>query len=159
MVKKICMVFLCFMVVGLSACGRNDKGKTDSKLAGVSLEEIMVNVYKGFDEERLPVLSNTVINEENLAYYTGLETLDYSEGLASEPMIGSIAHSVVLLRVSDGVDIEKIKKDIKSKVDPRKWICVQVNEKDVVVDSRDNIIILIMVNDISNDILKNFKAI
>ena len=64
--------------------------------------------------------------------------------MASEPMIGSSAHSIVLIRVNDGSDIAKIKEDIKTNVDPRKWICVGVDPENVVVDNIDNMIILIM---------------
>ena len=40
----------------------------------------------------------------------------YEEILASEPMMGSIAHSVVLVRIKDGANIEDAKTKIKENV-------------------------------------------
>lgn len=161
MKKKLSIGLLCFMCVLVSACSNTDKEGTgnSSELSTMKLETMMEGIYKGIGEDELPSLVNTPVTAENLKNYTGLESLDFEEGLASEPMIGSIAHSVVLLRVSDGVDIEKTKSDIKQNVDPRKWICVGVEDKDVLVDSRDNVIVLIMVNGIASDLQKNFKAL
>ncbi|HSN65364.1 MAG TPA: hypothetical protein VLS94_01935, partial [Fusibacter sp.] len=95
----------------------------------------------------LPSLANTELTEENEAYYIGTNDVAYTEALASEPMMSSIAHSVVLLRVEEGADIEKIKETIKTKVDPRKWICVGVEAEDVIVDNIGNLVILIMIDD------------
>ena len=84
-------------------------------------------------------------------------SLDFEEGIASEPEMSSIAHSVVVVRVKDGVDIEKTKQEIKEKVDPAKWICVQASS--VIVESKDNVIILIMLdnNDIATKMQETFK--
>ena len=59
--------------------------------------------------------------------------------------------------VKDGVDIEKTKQEIKEKVDPAKWICVQASS--VIVESKDNVIILIMLdnNDIATKMQETFK--
>jgi len=48
------------------------------------------------------MLMNTEVNEENVEYFLGTKDIEYEEALASEPGIGSIAHSVVLVRVKDG---------------------------------------------------------
>ena len=45
-------------------------------------------------------------------------------GLASA-MIGSIAHSVVLLKLPEGADVAAVAADIEANMDPRKWICVE----------------------------------
>ena len=60
-------------------------------------------------------------------------------------MIGSIAYSVVLVRMEENADIEAAKKAIKENVNPRKWICAEVAEEDVIVKSKGDLIILIMV--------------
>ena len=60
-------------------------------------------------------------------------------------MIGAIAYSVVLVRMEDGADIEAAKTAIKENVNPRKWVCVEVPEEDVIVKSKGDLIILIMV--------------
>jgi hypothetical protein len=108
-----------------------------------SLETIMESVYSRIGEKPMMTM-NTVVSDENVKYYLGLESLNGAEALASESMIGAIAHSVVLLRAPQGSDVEALKKEIKEKVDPRKWICVGVEREEVIVDSIGNLIIMII---------------
>ncbi|WP_052466524.1 hypothetical protein [Beduini massiliensis] len=157
MLKKILIVCLSLMLIVLTGC--SGKPSSTENLNDLSLEQIMEKVYAGIKEDQLPGLMNTPLSQENLNYALGLDALDFKEGLVSEPMMSSIAHSVVIVRVNDGVDVEKTKADIEANIDPRKWICVEVNEKDVIVDSKDNVIILIMVNDLAKDIHNNFKKL
>jgi len=132
-------LFSLFLVTG---CGEENKN-----IEG-TLEEIMTNVYKDVPEEDRPMmLENMEVTVENIEYYLGTSDIEYEEALASESGIGSIAHSVVLVRTKENADIENIKTKIKENVDPRKWICVGVEKEDVIVENRGNLIILIMVED------------
>lgn len=133
-------------------CSQTGAETSENPILKGELSAIFETIYKNSGME-LPNLANTELTKENEAYYIGTNDVAYTEALASEPMMSSIAHSVVLLRVEEGADIEKIKETIKAKVDPRKWICVGVEEDDVVVDNIGNLVILIMVND--SDALHN----
>lgn len=139
--KKIFLVLLMgFFMFALTGCGE--------KSVEGNLEDLMTSVYEGLEDDEKPMmLTNTEVNEENIEYYLGTKDIDYEEALASESGVGSIAHSVVLVRVKDGADIESIKTEIKENIDPRKWICVGVEEEDVIVKNKGNLIILIMVED------------
>ena len=139
--KKISLfITIIAMILILPGCS--------SKNVEGSLEDIMTKVYADIPEEERPMmLMNTEVNEENIEYYLGTKDIEYTEALASESGVGSIAHSVVLLRAKEGADIEKIKTSIKDNVDPRKWICVGVPEEDLIVENKGNLIILIMVED------------
>jgi Domain of unknown function (DUF4358) len=152
--KKIISILLMFLI-SLSAVACTNSKSDSSNIEG-SLPDIMAKIYKG-TENNSPKLMQTEVTSENLSYYLGIETLDFKEALASEPMMTSIAHSVVLVRVNDGVDIEKIKTEIKEKVDPRKWICVGVEDNNVIVDSVGDLIVLIMDNENPDTLYKNFK--
>ena len=137
-------IFLMLLMVGfvltLTGCG--------SKNVEGTLEEIMTSVYEDISEENRPMmLTNIEVNEENIEYYLGTSDIEYEEALASESGVGSIAHSVVLVRVKDNADIEEVKTKIKENVDPRKWICVGVEKDDVIVKNKGNLVILIMVED------------
>ena len=113
-----------------------------------TLEELMTKVYADIPEESRPMmLGNIVVDSENIEYYLGTNDIDYKEALASESGVGSIAHSVVLVRLNDGADTEKVMEAIKDKVDPRKWICVGVEKEDIIVKNKGNLVILIMVED------------
>jgi len=139
--KRISLVLcVCVFAFLMTACGgeKNVEG---------SLEELMTKVYADFKEDELPMLGQTEVNEENIEYYLGDSGIEYESALASEPMMGSIAHSVVLVRTKDNADIEGIKTKIKEKIDPRKWVCVGVEKEDVTVLNKGNLVALIMVQD------------
>ena len=144
--KKILLVIMVFtMAMFITGCGKEEK--KDPNIEG-TLEEIMTKVYEKLPEDNRPMmLGNIEVTEENVEYYLGSSDIKYTEALASEPGIGSIAHSVVFLRVEDGEDIEKVKTTINEKVDPRKWLCVGVEREDLIVKNKGNLVILIMVED------------
>lgn len=138
--KKIGLLVSIFVFsLFITGCSNNVSG---------TLEEVMEKVYENIPENERPMmLTNTKVTDENIEYYLGTKDIEYEEALASESGVGSIAHSVVLVRTKDNADIEAIKDKIEDNVDPRKWICVGVEEDDVVVENKGNLIILIMVED------------
>ncbi len=86
------------------------------------------------------------------------EKIGVTEAIVCEPMMSSNAHSVAVVRVKDGTDIEMAKAEIKKNVDPRKWICVGVNPKNVMVENIGNLIALIMDNNVGNQMSANFRS-
>lgn len=118
-----------------------------------SLEDLMELVYTDFEK---PMLQNVQISPEDTEYYLGVKDLQFEEALASEAMITSMAHSVCLVRVADGTDIEQMKKDIKENVNSFKWICVGVEKENVIVDNVGNTIILILDNQNRQLLHENF---
>ena len=135
MKKILFMLVALISIISLTGCGeKNVEG---------SLEEIMDKVYASIPEDERPMmLMNTEVTKENVEMYLGTKDIEYEEALASESGVGSIAHSVVLIRVKDNADVEAIKEKIEKNVNPRKWICVEAEE--VEVESKGNLIILIM---------------
>lgn len=142
MKKLILCLLVGVMVLGTVACSNEAPVEKEPEITG-TLEEIMGQIYAGLEFE-MPKTMNTEVSNENMAYFLGTTEVDYAEGLASEAMISSIAHSVVLVKVNDGADIEDIKSKIKDNVDGRKWICVGVEEDEIIVDNVGNLVILIM---------------
>ncbi len=108
-----------------------------------SLESLIDAIYTATGLE-LPMLMTSPLTKDNQAYMLGVDNFDFIEGFASEPMINAQAHSVVLLTVEEDSDIEAIKEDIRANVNGYKWICVGIESENIIVDSRDNMIILIM---------------
>ena len=141
--KKLSLCFMAILLMlGLTGCGeRNVKG---------SLEEIMEKVYASVPENERPMmLTNIEINDENIESFLGTSDIEYEEALASESGVGSIAHSVVLMRVKDNANVEAIKEKIEKSANPRKWICVEA--EDVEVESKGNLIILIMSSEVNTE--------
>lgn len=145
------MVICMTMALSLSACSQVPE-------IGGTLEEIMQKIYDGAEVTNQYFVYNTVVNEENRKGYLGTDDVSFLEGIASEPMISTLPHSIVLIRVENGSNIEAAKKLIKDNADPRKWICVGVDEENVVVDNIGNLIVLIMSND-SAAFHASFKAL
>lgn len=125
-------------ILFMAGCGKEKEENIEG-----SLEELMTKVYAEIPEDERPMmLMNVEVTKENAEYYIGSADIEFEEALASEPGVTSIAHSVVLIRTKENADVESIKKTIKEKVNPRKWLCVEAEQ--VVVESRGNLIILIM---------------
>lgn len=96
-------------------------------------------------------------DEETLQYMTGLEDVsDLEYVVVSEPMMSSQAYSLILAKVKEDADVEKIAKEMNENVDIRKWICVAAEM--VYTTSSDNVIFLVMSRDeLAAPIYKTFK--
>ena len=117
------------------------KPKTEANVEG-TLEEIMGKLYAGIPAENLPMLGQMPVDSESAEYYLGTTEVSFKEVLVSEPMIGSIPHSVVLVRLNDAKDAADAVAKIKESANPRKWVCVEA--KNVVVESKGDLVVLIM---------------
>ena len=113
-----------------------EETETDPKLT-----EILSFVYDGIES---PAVAPVALNADNEKYYLGVEGLGYRAGIGSDAMITSIAHSVVLIEMEEGADIEAAKKSIKENADGIKWICVGVSDENIRVESVGNYVLLVM---------------
>ena len=117
------------------------KPKAEANVEG-TLEELMAKLYAGIPAENLPMLGQMPVDSESVEYYLGTTEVSFKEALVSEPMIGSIPHSVVLVRLNDAKDADAAVAKIKASANPRKWICVQATN--VIVESKGDLVVLIM---------------
>lgn len=121
------------------------KNATPKNVEG-TLEEIMTKLYAGINQDNLPMmLSNMEINKESLENFVGTSEIDMKEAMVSESGVGSIAHSVVLIRLNDASKANDAVTKIKEHANPRKWICVEASN--VVVKSKGDLVVLIMSNE------------
>lgn len=110
-----------------------------------SIMEIYGALYSGL--ENGPILSALwamPFDAETAGYYIGAEGLNIVEGYACEPMMSSVAHSVCLVRLAEGSDIEAAKTAIRDNVNPNKWLCVGVDPANIRVENIGNLILLVM---------------
>lgn len=155
MSKKIIIAVLIIAIAGVAGFVVWNMNKTDnSKRTDVAdvknvegtLEEIMTKVYADIPEENLPMaLGNIEVDAESVESFVGTTDINYKEILANESMVGSIAHSVVLVRLQDAKDAEAVVEKIKTNANPRKWICIEASN--VVVKSKGDLVLLIMSNE------------
>ena len=143
---------ICLSAFVLTGCGeKNVEGE---------LDELMTKVYSQLPEDKTPMgLTNIEVTAENVEGFLGTADIEYKEALASESMVGSIAHSVVLVRVEDELKVEEVMAQIKDNVNPRKWICVGVEEDQVIVKNKGNLIILIMAADGAEELEAGFDGL
>lgn len=152
-------------LVSLSLVGCNGNTASVSNVEG-ELVDLMVGLYEPNIKDTLPMVDAAAIPsdmflKEDIAGFIGTDKFDFEEAYVSEPMMGSYAHSVVLIRVAEGVDVEEFKAEISKEVEAqaiyRKWICVGVEPGNVIVDSIGDLIILIMDDEHGTAIHENFK--
>ena len=152
--KKI--ISLLFLLMGVliitSGCQKKQENVEEN------LTDIMAKIYEnaGVSNEDMETVS---LNDENSSYYIGDVSFSFKEGLASEPIMSSVAHSVVLVRLNSASDAEKAKKEIKEKVDPNKWICVSVDEENVYVESIGDLVLLVMDNQNGEKLKTSFLSL
>lgn len=64
-----------------------------------------------------------------LKNYTGLDSAEkLTDAAVYEPMTGSQAFSLVLVRVVDAADAKTVAQQMKDNINPAKWICVTADE-------------------------------
>lgn len=115
------------------------------------LSAIIEKIY-GVKDTGLKVGNNVVdlSNMDSVQYYTGLNDVSkVKEALASETLIGSQAYSLVLVRAIDAASAESVANDMLSGINPRKWVCVEADDLQVV--TYDDLVMLIMVSSSHED--------
>lgn len=117
--------------------------------ADASLVTLMDEIYG--DKKDIMVGQTVLYNgmgadgtTQPLTWFIGTDDVKFEAGLASEAMISSQAHSIVLLRMPEGADMEAAKTKIRESIDPFKWICVGVNPDKVRVESNGNLICVVL---------------
>jgi len=152
MKKWIALLMTLIMVFTFAACGA---GAAGGQTVSGTLPEIVDAIYAAadLDAETRDFVDSDVygpvtmeMDAESMIYYFGVDIPDAEEAVFSEPMMNANPFSVCLVRVKDGTDVEALKKDIKANADPRKWVCVGVEDSDVRVESIGNVVLLVMAN-------------
>jgi len=146
--KKLIAVFLVLSLF-LTGCEK------EKNIEG-TLPEIMEKLYANISEEELPMFTeNQEITKDTIENFIGTKEIEFESAIASESMVGSVAHSIVLLRVKENQNYEDIVSKIKESANPRKWICVEA--ENVIVKNKGNLIVLIMTNELASKIEENFN--
>lgn len=100
---------------------------------------------------------NTEVTSDMFEYLVGAAYVDGAYAVASAPMIGSIAHEVVLVELPEGTDVAAFAAEMEGNMDPRKWICVEA-ESCWVKTSGNYVVKVMSTNDMSAAIEANFNT-
>ena len=159
MKKLFALLCAVALLVSLAACASN-KDETPAEetnpVDDMALSDIMNDILDGVAD--LPQYEVVDLTEENFEFFTFIPYEEGYEAVEADALIGSIAHSVVLVRVPDGTDAAQVAADMEANANPAKWICV--NAEATHVRQHGNTILLVMSSvDIANAILKNFDSL
>lgn len=129
--------------------------KKENNITKMSLKSILKASTKG---AQLPDNYITKITKDNFEDYFGDADIDFKEAIVSEANINAIAYMIGMIRLNDNEDVQKAVDTLKKSVDPNRWICVVPDS--VIIDSNQNVIIVIMDEKNNADTIhNNFKNI
>ena len=135
MKKMIALILALVMATAMVACGNKAPAAADKAPLAGTMEENALKVMEiapvEFMAGTMPVdLTDT--SEDGkwaLSYFTGLsDAAKITDVCVYEPMMGSQAFSLVMVRTAEGADPKAVAQEIKDNIDPRKWICVGADE-------------------------------
>lgn len=162
MKKLISMILALSLVMSLGACGSKEApAETEAALSLDGTMEELLN--KVIEEQPVEFMGGVIpidltdTSEDGLwaiKSYTGLDDNSLiSEGAAFEPMMGSMAFSMVMVRVNEA-GTKTVAEYMKSGIDTRKWICVEAD--DLLVCGYADVVMLIMVDSASGMTAQSF---
>ena len=148
MKKIIALILIVAMAVAMVACGK--KTAEMAHLEG-TMEENVLKVMEIAPVEFMGGIMPVDLTDTSedglwaLNYFTGLQSADSITDVAVyEPMMGSQAFSLVMVRTAEGVDPKAVAQQMKDNIDSRKWICVGADE--IMVAGYGDTVMLIMLD-------------
>ncbi len=97
------------------------------------------------------------ITADTYEYY-GIPAVEGVYAVVSMPMIGSIAHEVVLVEVPEGTDAAAFAAEMEANLNPMKWVCVE--PENTWVNASGNYVVSVMSSaDMANAVLANFNTV
>lgn len=145
------IVLVIAIIVGAVYAIYRNQPKTYTQIVSSTddMQNMINTIYEGVEAELPPTLNTQVVDISNLDIlksYTGLSSNENIDAVVvSEPMIGSQAYSLIIVKVKDGQDANAIAKEMSENIDTRKWICVEAEK--LYATSQDNLAVLIMASD------------
>ena len=163
MKKFVAIVLALSLVLSLAACGGKKTQETEAPALKVegTMEELLNKTIEQRPVEFMGGVIPVDLTDSSedglwaLKSYTGLDdAAKITEAAAFEPMMGSMAFSMVMVRTAEGADSKAVAESMKSGIDPRKWICVEAD--DLKVAGFGDVVMLIMVNSDSGMTAQSF---
>ena len=150
MKKLIAMILVVVMALAMMACGGKGAAADKTPLEG-TMEENVLKVMEACPVEFMGGVMPVDLTDTSedglwaLSYFTGRQSADnVTDVSVYEPMMGSQAFSLVMVRTAEGADPEAVAKEMKDNIDPRKWICVGADE--MMVAGYSDTVMLIMLD-------------
>lgn len=125
--KALVFVLGLSLILGVVGCG---KEKADAPAVDITVEQLIDQVYENTDasmyNQTVQTESIDLTDKDSMNYYLGVDDLSGLESAAySEPMMSSIAHSVVALKFDNAEDAKAAAASLKESAPVQKWVCVE----------------------------------
>ena len=161
MKKLLATISVLVLMLGVTAC--TAPASEDKNLEG-EIPDLIKTVIENADinEDFKGMLTSATqtmeITDEFKVHALGADTYEFVEGYFCEPMMSSQAFSLVMLRAKDAASAATLAEEIKTTVDPVKWVCVSVPEEDVQTATIGDMVFLIMAED-SEKFVESFNSL
>ncbi len=171
MKKLLTLALALLLIVSAVSCAKtNDKIEENNKndvventavvFENVDLLAIADSLYAEIPEDMRPMVMSMPLDAEMFEAFAFIPYEEGIEAVVSEPMISSIAHSVVIVKASDAENAERIAAAMKENCDPRKWMCVEADVIEGITNG--NLAMLLMTkaeSGLADKILAAFNAL
>ncbi len=139
MKKIVALLLVVAMALSVTACRRRGQDETPTQQQANNLPGTMEeNVSKIMQANPVEFMGGLIpvdlqdTSEEGLwtlKSMTGMDSADQLKDVAVyEPMTGSQAFSLVLVRVKDASQAKAVANQMRENIDPRKWICATADQ-------------------------------
>lgn len=120
------------------------------QVMGAVNSEILDEMMMIFDASGLTNLDGIMIDEiyldESFAGVSGLDDMSCVSAAANgAPMMMSVAYSLVVVKVNENADIDKICKNFENNLDWQKWVCVAPSN--ALIATKGNMVLCLMGSD------------
>ena len=155
MKKWISLALALVLTLSLAACAQNGgntaNDNTTPSETTPSEETAPAAISDSLETMTLDLSDTSEEGTYRFSSTTGLTSADaVSEVLVNEPFIGSIAYSLVLVRVKDSADAKSVAQDMHDGINPRKWVCVEADDL-MVVGKADVVMLVMIASDFAED--------
>ena len=142
----ICAVIvLIVLAVIIGIAVKSNNNGTIKIESTANMKNLIDSIYKNANVE-LPSLETNEIDmsdNDTVSTYTGSQDNSNIESIiVSEPLISSQAYSLVVMKLKNSADVEKVKQNIYDNVDMSKWICVSAEK--LYITNYNNIVFYVM---------------
>lgn len=138
--RRLLIIVSALALMG-AACGGGDGAPSGTA------EEIAMNVFAEAGVEPFgPALS--LQSDQDTEFYLGSTNYpDFVDTAVVIPLINLDTRALYILELDSADEAEEVMEQLETDVDPQKLICVTFAEEDVITDSRDNIVFMVINSD------------
>lgn len=142
----ICAVIVLIVlavIIGIAVKSNNNENIKIESTA--NMKNLIDSIYKNANVELPSLETNEIDMSDNytVSTYTGSQDNSNIESIiVSEPLISSQAYSLVVMKLKNSADVEKVKQNIYDNVNMSKWICVSAEK--LYITNYNNIVFYVM---------------